>query len=115
MKWFKHDNDLLQNSIVQILIDHHGTNFSHAYMRLMEMLARDFDVNQPTEFVFSRRGFFDDLFPTCCKKTGKTILKSLEELGFKFLYYRKEIIVKTDRIKDIADEYTKKVLRDKKK
>ena len=115
MKWFKHDNDLLQDTKVQILIDHHGTNFSHAYMRLMEILARDFDVEQPTTFVFSRREFFSELFPTCHFKTGKRILKSMEELGFKFGYYRKEIIVKTDRMKDLADQYTKRVLRDKEK
>ena len=115
MKYFKHDNDLLKDYRVQIIIDHHGTNFSHAYMRLMEILARDLDVEQPTTFVFSRREFFNELFPTCHSKTGKSILKSMEGLGFKFLYYRKEIVVKTDRMKDLADNYTKRVLRDKKK
>lgn len=115
MKYFKHDNELLQNSIVQILIDNHGTNFSHAYMRLMEILARDLDPEQPTTFIFSRRKFFNELFPTCHNKTGKKILNSLEELGFKFGYYRKEIIVKTDRMKNLADQYTQRVLKDKKK
>lgn len=112
MKWFKHHNDLLSKSEMQILLDKHGTNGPYAFMRLLEIFAEHFDVDNPGSFLESKRKIFKEIFPTCCPKTGKKILEFFQAVGWlKFKIYNKEILFECEMIKDLADEYTQKTLK----
>ena len=111
MRWFKHYNELLGSPYMQILLDKHGYAGSYAYMRLLEILAKNLNVETPETFVFSRRYLFSNMFPKTSDKTGKKILDYLQGMNkLKYKYYGKEIIITCDEIKELADEYTRKTL-----
>lgn len=115
MRWFKHFNDLLSNPKMQILLDKHGTTGTDGYMRLLEYAAQHFDVNNPGTYLESQRHLLSILFPLCCKKTGKLIIETFQGLGLaKFSFHGKEILFKVPEIIHIGDEYTAKVLKEKK-
>jgi len=115
MRWFKHYNDLLRSQNSQYLLDKHGTNGIYAFIRLIEILAEHFDPETPEAFVESKRDLFNNLFPTCSNKTGKRILNSLQSMSlFKFKFLGKEVLIGTKFILELADEYTRKVLKEKK-
>lgn len=115
MRWFKHFNDLLDKSEMQILIDKHGITGTDAFIRLLEYAAKNFDVTQPGIYLESQRHLFSILFPLSCKKTGKLICETFQNLGLaKFEWRRKEVLFKVPLIIELADEYTTKVLKDQK-
>ena len=100
---------------MQILLDKHGTTGTDAYMRLLEYAAKHFDVNDPGTYLESQRFLLSTLFPLCCKKTGKLICETFQGLGLvKFSYHGKEVLFKVPEIIPLADEYTAKVLKEKK-
>lgn len=111
MKWFKHYNELLGSPYMQILLDKHGYAGSYAYMRLLEILAKNLNVETPETFVLSKRDVFSSLFPKTSPKTGKKILDYFRSIGWmKYKIYGKEIIITCNVIKELADEYTRKTL-----
>lgn len=112
MKWFQHHNDMLSKSHAQILLDTFGTKGPYAWVRLMEIFTEDFDVDNPGIFLESKRKIFNEIFPTCCQKTGKKILDFFQSVGWiKYKIEGKEIWFKCDIIRELADEYTQKVLK----
>ena len=116
MLWFKHYNNLLSDSRVQIAMDKFGEKAPYAFMRLMEMMAEQFNPETPTFFLFSTRQLFTAIFPKCCRNTGKKILEFFQDMGFfKYKILYREIHFNCNLIKDLADEYTQKVLAKKNK
>ena len=114
MKWFKHHNDLLSRSDSQILLDKFGTKGPFAWVRLLEILAKHLNPETPDTFVESKRHIFNEIFPTCCHKTGKKILDFFQYMGWlKYKIYGKEILLECPVIKELADEYTQKILKEK--
>lgn len=116
MKWFKHHTDLLSGTYAQILLDNHGTNGIYAWVRLLEILADHLDPETPHTFLESKRKIFDELFPKCCEKTGKKIFNYFQSVGWiEYKIYGKEILIECQIIEELADEYTQKCLKKKKK
>ena len=115
MKWFKHHNDLLSRPDSQILLDKFGTKGPYAWIRLLEILAKHLDPETPDTFVESKRHIFNEIFPKCCHKTGKKILDFFQYADWlKYEIYGKEILLECPVIKELADEYTQKILKEKK-
>ena len=97
-------------------LDRHGYAGMYAFMCLLEIMCENFDPDNPDFFLFSKRYVFSNLFPKISHKTGKKILDFFQDLGkYKYKIRGKEIIFECSIIKDLADEYTKKYLRNKKK
>ena len=116
MKWFKHFNDLLESPEMQMCLDKHGYAGPYAFIRLLEMLSKHLNIDDPGTFVESKRDVFSNLFPKSCPKTGKKILDFFQNVGWiKFEIYGKEIIFNCDIIKELADEFTKRCLAEKAK
>ena len=114
MKWFKHPNNLLAKSDAQICLDKFGTKGPYAWVRLLEVLSDHLDPEKPETFVESKRKIFSEIFPTCCSKTGKNILDFFQAMGWiKYRIYGKEILFNCNIIKELADEYTQKILKER--
>ena len=114
MRWFKHYNDLLSRSDSQILLDKFGTKGPYAWMRLLEIFAKHLNPEAPDTFVESKRQIFNEIFPKCCHKTGKTILDFFQSVGWlKYRILGREIIFECPVIKELADEYTQRILKQK--
>ena len=107
-------SDLLSRSDAQICLDKFGTKGPYAWIRLLEILSDHFDPEKPGTFVESKRKIHAEIFPTCCRKTGKEILDFFQAMGWiKYKFYGKEILFNCNIIKELADEYTQKVLKEK--
>ena len=99
-----------------MLIDNHKLNGYYGLIRMFEFLAEHLDVDNPETFVFSKRKFFQEIFPFCCQKTGNRILNYFQSMGWiKYQIYGKEILIKCQEMKVLSDEYTKKKRRKKEK
>ncbi|MBA7496227.1 hypothetical protein ES702_06826 [subsurface metagenome] len=115
MKWFQHDNNLLDQNKMQHLFDRHGYAGIYAYIRLLEIFADHFNPEMPDIFVESRRDIITKLFPRTSQKTAKKILKTFQDLKFfSYKIHGKEIIFNCNIIKNLADRYTKEIMRKKK-
>jgi hypothetical protein len=118
MRWFKHFNDLLDKPEMQLILDKHGPVATDAFIRLMEYTARNFDVEMPGIYNASLRDFCSKVFPLCGKNKAKKILETFQNHGilkFTILGHSKnEILLEFPEIKNLADEYTIKILKDRK-
>ena len=116
MKWFKHDVDFLSSPQAQILIDRHGPAGGLALVRLYEILAKEFNVDEPGKYLFSRRKIFDVIFPSLCPKTGNKIFEYFRTGGWiEYKILGKEMTINCKEMKKLADEYTQKVLKERQK
>ena len=101
---------------MQYALDRHGYAGIYAFMRLLEIMCENFNPENPTFFLFSKRYVFSNLFPRTSHKTGKKILSFFQDLDkYKYKIRGKEIIFNCSIIKELADKYTKKLMREKKK
>ena len=116
MQWFKHYSDYSSSTRMQELLDAHGTNGTHAWNILRELMAKNYDIHNPGHFKFSKRKLFEEIFPRCCHKTKIKILDHFKSWGdFDYRIDGKLICIKCEEIKELADEYTIKCLRDEHK
>lgn len=114
MLWFKHFNDMLSEQQAQILLDTFGTKGPYAWIRLLEIFTKNFEVDNPGIFLEPKRNIFEQIFPKCCPKTGKKILDFFQNVGWiEYKIEGKQIWFKCDFIKELADEYTQKTLKEK--
>ncbi|MBA7625768.1 hypothetical protein ES703_33200 [subsurface metagenome] len=119
MKWIKHFTEnpfFMSEDDMYYILDRHGTAGTHAFYRLIEILAKNFNPESPDIFVENKGLIFSKIFPKVCHKTGKKILECFQNTGLiKYKIIGKEIIFKTNIIKDLADEYTQRILNKKNK
>ncbi len=116
MKWFKHHTDLLARSDAQICFDRFGPIGPYAWMRLLETLAEHLDPEEPATFIESKRDIQTKCFPNCYNKKVIKILDFFQDMGWiKYKIYGDEILFNCNIIKELADEYTQKVLVEKEK
>lgn len=115
MKWFKHPSDLLSRSDSQICFDRFGCMGPYAWIRLLEILADHLDPEKPDTFIESKRYIWNNCFPNCYFKKGIKMLDFFQSMGWiKYKIYGDEIIFNCNIIKELADEYTQKILKEKK-
>ena len=116
MKWWKHYNDLLASSDAQICFDKFGALGPYAWIRLLEVLSEHLDVDKPDLYIESKRDIQNKCFPNCYTKKAIEILDFFQSVGWiKYKIYRDEIIFNCSIIKDLADEYTQKILAENEK
>jgi len=114
MYWFKHHNDFSKDPRVEMIIIRHKFHGYFALIRMFELLTEHLNVEDPENFLFTKRRFFSNLFPFCCQKTGKTILDYFQSLGFiKYKIINKEVLIKCKQMGELADPYTKRCARKK--
>jgi len=116
MKWFKHFNDFLDSQKMQNLLDKHGYAGIYSYIRLLEIFANHFNPEDPENFIESKRDLFSKIFPKTSHKTGKKILEYFQNMNFlQYKYIGKEILFNCSIIKNLADKYTKEIMRENEK
>lgn len=114
MKWFKHHTDLLARSDAQICLDRFGAIGPYAWIRLLETLAEHLNIDDPGMFIESARDIRTSCFPGCYLKRMIKMLDFFKSMGWlKYKIYGDEIIFNCNIIKELADEYTEKVLADR--
>lgn len=108
MKWFKHYNNMLSKPYMEMLLDKHGTAGTHAWMRLLEILARDFDPKAPGIYEASKRKILSDIFPCVGNKTGIKILDFFQLMtDFSYEIEGKIIRINCPEIRRLAADYMK--------
>ncbi len=114
MKWFKHKIDLLSNSTAQICFDKFGPIGPYAWVRLLETLAEHLNPDEPSVFLESKRDIQNKCFPGCYSKKVIEMLDFFQAVGWiKYKIYGDELLFNCNIIKELADEYTQKVLKDR--
>lgn len=112
MKWFKHISTSLDDPFIFDLIDKFGGDGYLVFFGILEIMAREFDINSPGICTLS------DRFLT--KKLQLSRQKLIKILKFcdknKRIFFQengKKIILNCPKLKDMCDEWTKKELRSK--
>jgi len=101
---------------VQICLDKFGPIGPYAWVRLLEILTEHLKVEEPHMFIESFRDIQSKCFPKCYRKKIISILDFFQAAGWiTYKIYGNEILFNCKIIKNLADEYTRKVLAEKSK
>jgi len=112
MKWFMHMSDSLFDPFVSEVIEKFGGDGYLTYFGTVTLMAREFDVKDPGKAKFSERFLKKNL-----QISGKKL-----ELFYRFFEKKGKIFALRDgdyyllncpKLKEIADNFTKKMLRKK--
>ncbi len=114
MKWYKRDSDYMSRADIGTLLHELGFKGIYIHDRTMEILAKEFDVEHPGQFSFNFKSFFDQFSRKIYKYNLQNYLNFAQK--HKLLSYEingRELIINCPEIKDLADEYTQKILKEK--
>ena len=114
MKWYKRDSDYMSRADIGTLLHELGFKGIYIHDRTMEILAKEFDVEHPGQFSFNFKSFFDQFSRKIYKYNLQNYLVFAQK--HKLLSYEingRELIINCPEIKDLADEYTQKILKEK--
>lgn len=114
MKWYKRDSAYMSRPDIGALLHELGFKGNYIHDRTMEILAGEFDVENPGKFRFNFKWFLDEFSRKIDRKSLKNYLNFAQK--HKLLFYEfngREIILNSPEIKDLADEYTQKKLKGK--
>lgn len=110
MKWFKHISDSLDDPFIQDLMDEFGSDGYLVFFGTLEMLSREFDIDNPGIVTVSHKYFRRKLRLSWHKCS--TILKFCESEGRFFVTDDgRKITVNCPKLKDMCDDWTKRLLR----
>ena len=110
MKWYKHITTSLDDPFIFDLIDRFGGDGYLVFFGTLEIMAREFDVNNPGICTISE-GFLKKKLQLSRQKMVK-ILNFCEKNSRIFTtFHDGNITLKCPKLKDMADEWTKTQLR----
>lgn len=113
MKWFKHISDSGDDPDIDDAISIFGSDGYYVFFRTLEIMSREFDIENPGESKFSVE-FFRKKFRNYWPKTQKILqfYQERERIFFKFENNQRMnlIYLKCPKLKLLCDEYTKKQL-----
>jgi len=115
LKWFKHISDSADDPDIDDSMTLFGSDGYVVYFRTLEVMAREFDIENPGISTFSV-SFYKKKFRISYKKLTK-ILKFFEKRKRFLLGFSQEdgldmITINCPKLKDMCDEYTKKLLKE---
>jgi len=91
-----------------------GFKGNYIHDRTMEILAREFDVENPGKFQFNFKWFLDEFSRKIDRKSLKNYLNFAQKHKLLFHEFNgREVILNCSEIKNLADEYTQKILKEK--
>ncbi len=112
MKWFKHLSGSLNNSFIFELIERFGGDGYLVFFGTLEMMADEFDINQPGISRFSVRKMTKNL--QLSRQKLIKILKFCDEKERIFSTIEGDhVLLNCPRLKELSDEYTEKILKKK--
>jgi len=114
MKWFKHLVDSGDDPDIGVIIGKFGFEGYYLFFRTLEIMAREFDVESPAENVFDFGWFSSRLRREISEKTIVDFFELTSKL--KRIFYaieNHEIWLNCPKLKELADEYTTKLLAKK--
>ncbi len=117
MKWYKHLVDSGDDPDIRDSMTLFGEKAYYIFFRTLEVLSREFDINNPGTSTFSLQYFYSRFY----RCNGRTLAKVLQFFQdrhrFDIQYSEnknfKEITIKCLKLKDLCDEYTKKLILQK--
>lgn len=125
MKWFKHNSNLLDEPNMQHILSKHHFRGIYAYFKLMEIFADHFNPKKPGYFLENKRWILSNICPLKrmrnahqthidCMRNAHQMLKTFQNLDLlEYKYFDKSIEFKCKIIKELADEYTQKIMKKK--
>jgi len=97
---------------MQHILSKHNYQGIYAYFKLMEIFADHFNPKKPCYFLENKRWCLASLCPFGSNRTARQILITFQNLNLlEYKYFDKSIEFKCRIIKDLADEYTQKVMK----
>lgn len=110
MKWFKHITDSLDDPFIQDLMDEFGSDGYVVFFGILEMMAREFKIENPGKVTLSRRYCRRKLRLSWHKIS--TILKFCEKEG-RFFYKDngRKVELNCPKLVDYSSDWTKRLLR----
>lgn len=114
MKWYKHLTGSLDDPDISEAIEEFGPAGYLVFFGTLEVMAREFDVNNPGKVTVSQR-FLTRKLQVSRQKTVKIL---------KFFHEKERIFLEEDggkfhlncpRLRELSDEYTRKKLESKEK
>lgn len=117
MKWYKHLSDSGDDPDIQDAMNLFGKDGYYVFFRTLEVLSREFDENNPGVSTFSLE-YFSKRFHRMNWRSLAKVLQFFHERGRFLIQYSenknfKEITIKCIKLKDLTDEYTTKLLKQK--
>jgi hypothetical protein len=110
MKWFKHLVESGDDPDIGAAMEEFGFPGYYVFFRTLEVMSREFDVSKPGRNTFNMIWFCKRM----AKLKQKTVIKILsfyDKKGrIKYKINGKEISLYCPKLKDLADDYTKKML-----
>lgn len=114
MKWFKHLTASGSDPDIGAVIDEFGFKGYYLFFRTVEVMSIEFDVENPGKNTFNFHWFLDQFPRKIDRKTLINFLNSTQKK--RRIYYSlngKDIHLNCPKLKDLTDEYTEKIVRQK--
>lgn len=114
MKWFKHLTTSGHDPDIGSFLDEFGPLGYFLFFRTVEIMATEFDIENPGKNKFNFQWFLSQFPRKIGKKKIKNFLISAQKK--KRIFYRingTEITLNCPKLKDLTDEYTTKLLTQK--
>lgn len=114
MKWFKHLTASGSDPDIGSIVDEFGFKGYYLFFRTVEVMSIEFDVENPGKNTFNFHWFLDQFPRKIDRKTLINFLNSTQKK--RRIYYSlngKDIHLNCPKLKDLTDEYTEKIVRQK--
>jgi hypothetical protein len=117
MKWYKHLVDSGDDPDIRDSMTLFGEAGYYIFFRTLEVLSREFDENNPGTSTFSLQYFSSRFYKTNWRTLSKVLqfFQDRDRFNIQFSENKhfKEITVKCVKLKDLCDEYTQKLIKQK--
>ena len=114
MKWFKHISDSLEDPFISDLISTFGPDGYLAFFGILEIMAREFDANNPGNLEVSIN-FLRRRIRLSKKKTLRILdffrEKNRMHSTFKNVDGIEKVFISCPKFEELCDQHTQKVLR----
>jgi len=114
MKWFKHLTASGTDPDIGAIVDKFGFKGYYLFFRTLEIMSTELSVENPAENSFNFHWFLDQFSRKIDRKTLLNFFDFTSKIGR--IYYTlngKTITIKCPKLKDLTDEYTDKMMKQK--
>ncbi len=110
MKWFKHITTSLDDPFIFELIDKYGSDGYTVYFGTIEIMAREFDIENPGKCRISAK-YLRKKLQLSVKKVSKILNFCSEKEKIYVKFEKSNILLNCPKLKEMTDEYTQKMVK----
>ena len=111
MKWFKHISDSGHDKDIGELLSLFGSDGYYMFFRTIEVMSREFDVENPGKNIFNFEFFLKEFRKISKKKLLEFLNVTNKRKRIFFRIDDRDIHLNCPKLKELADEYTEKMLK----